>query len=44
MPPGDVAFFDDNPGNVAAALALGMDARRTVGLDEVRAAVASLGP
>ncbi len=43
VPAGDVAFFDDNAGNVDAARTAGMNAHHTVGPGAVRRAVASLG-
>jgi len=36
LPPESVMFFDDLPGNVAAAAALGIDARQVRGVDELR--------
>ena len=42
VPAARIVFFDDNPGNVEAARAVGMEAYRTVGPEAVRAAVAGL--
>ena len=42
VPAGEIAFFDDDPGNVDAARALGMQVHHVVGPEAVRAAVASL--
>lgn len=41
--PEDVVFVDDNAGNVEAAAALGLDAIRFTGADELRAALVSRG-
>ena len=42
-PPGQILFLDDREENIEAARNLGMGARRTVGIDEVRAVLLELG-
>jgi HAD superfamily hydrolase (TIGR01509 family) len=42
-PPDQIAYFDDNPANVAAGAWAGMLARRAVGVDGLRAQLEGLG-
>jgi glucose-1-phosphatase len=41
--PGEIAFFDDGPENVAGAAQAGLSAHLTVGPDQLRAALGRLG-
>jgi putative hydrolase of the HAD superfamily len=43
VPPGAILFLDDNPANVRAALAHGIDARRVLGVADARLALRSVG-